>query len=82
MKIIFGGHWDNPPKGWTSIPESEQDLTSFLKHETESVDTIFTEHVAEHLSFLDCIWFMEESYRCLKKGGIFMMAFRRTNGRG
>jgi hypothetical protein len=74
MKVIYGGHWDNPPEGWVSIPEDEQDLTLSLKQTPDSLDCIFTEHVGEHLSMNDCIWFMRESLKCLKKGGVFRIA--------
>jgi predicted SAM-dependent methyltransferase len=36
----------------------------------ESVDVIFTEHVLEHISFVDCISFMRQSRRILKPGGV------------
>lgn len=74
MKIIFGGHWDKPPKGWVSITESEQDITKRLNFEDNSVDVIFNEHVAEHLPLEGAINFFKESLRVLKNGGVLRTA--------
>lgn len=74
MKIVFGGHYQQVPEGWVSIPEPEQDLSKRLNQQDNSIDVIFTEHVCEHLSMEDCIFFMKESFRCLKKGGTFRIA--------
>ncbi len=74
MKIIFGGHWDNPPEGWLSIPEPEQDITKHLNFEDDSVDAIFNEHVWEHLPLEGSICFAKESLRILNKGGVLRIA--------
>ncbi|MFX1340665.1 MAG: methyltransferase domain-containing protein [Promethearchaeota archaeon] len=70
LKIVFGGHWSNNPN-WLILTKLEQDITKRLKFSDETVDVIFTEHVIEHLTFLEAINFMIESKRILKKGGIF-----------
>ena len=69
-KIIYGGHWQEAPKGWVSIPEVEQDITKRLNQEDESVDIIFTEHTLEHLSLKGCVFFLHEAFRVLKTDGI------------
>jgi len=71
MRIIFGGHWNSIPNGWISIPEVKQDITTRLKYADNSIDAIFTEHVIEHISLKHAIFFMQESCRVLKPGGIF-----------
>jgi SAM-dependent methyltransferase len=70
MKLILGGHWTNPPEGWTSMPEAEVDITKRLPFEDNSVDVIFTEHVFEHLPFEGALSFLRESYRVLNSQGI------------
>lgn len=74
MKIIFGGHWNNPPEGWVSVPEPEQDITKRLNYDDNSVDAIFNEHVWEHLPLEGAIYFAKESLRVLKDGGILRIA--------
>jgi beta-1,4-mannosyl-glycoprotein beta-1,4-N-acetylglucosaminyltransferase len=71
MKIVFGGHWQSAPEGWADLPQAKQDITKPLDHANESVDIIFTEHVIEHVNLPSAISFMKESYRVLKKGGVF-----------
>lgn len=70
FKMIFGGHWADHP-GWLALNEADQDITKHLSFADESVDVIYTEHVIEHVSFLDGISFMRESRRILKRGGVF-----------
>jgi len=70
FKVIFGGHWSNH-QGWLILTKDYQDITKPLLFPNESVDVIFTEHVLEHISFIDCISFMRESKRILKSGGVF-----------
>jgi len=74
MKIIYGGHWDNPPKGWISITEQEQDITNRLNLPDNSTDVIFNEHVWEHLPLEGAIAFAKESLRILGTGGILRIA--------
>jgi predicted SAM-dependent methyltransferase len=70
LKVIFGGHWYDTDE-WLILSEDEQDIKQPLKFLNESVDVIFTEHVIEHVDFLDAVMFMKESIRILKKGGVF-----------
>ncbi|MBU4464010.1 MAG: methyltransferase domain-containing protein [Proteobacteria bacterium] len=70
FKVIFGGHWADHA-GWLTLNEADQDITRKLAFPDESVDIIFTEHVIEHVSFIDGISFMRESKRILKHGGVF-----------
>ena len=70
LKVVFGGHWSNHP-GWLLLNESDQDITKKLNFPDGIVDTIFTEHVIEHLEITEAIYFMEESLRVLKPGGVF-----------
>ncbi len=69
FKVIFGGHWSDHG-GWFVLSEEDQDITRPLGFADESVDVIFTEHVLEHISFVDCISFMRESRRILKPAGV------------
>ena len=70
LRVILGGHWANNPN-WLILKEIDQDITKLLKFKNDSVDVIFTEHVIEHISFNETIFFMKESKRILKKGGTF-----------
>ncbi len=79
MRVILGGHWNNPPEGWAALSEKQQDITRRLNYTDGSVDVIFTEHVIEHIAFLPAIGFMRESLRVLKPGGIFRCAAPMTH---
>lgn len=70
LKIIFGRHWARQP-GWLILSEEEQDITKPLTFADGSADAVFTEHVLEHVSFLEGAAFMREALRVLKKGGVF-----------
>lgn len=70
-KLILGGHWSAAPEGWRVFTEKEQDITQKLQFNDASVDVIFTEHVIEHVSMVEGIFFAQEAYRVLKVGGIF-----------
>ena len=67
--VVFGGHWSNNP-GWLVLSESEQNLAERLMFDNDSVAFIFTEHVVEHLSFVDAVNFFSEAHRVLTEGGI------------
>lgn len=71
MKLILGGHWTAAPAGWQTLSEREQDITRPLPWASGSVDVIFTEHVIEHITFIQAVGFMREAFRVLKPGGIF-----------
>ena len=60
FKIIFGGHWESNSE-WLILNEKDQDITQPLKFQNDTVDVVFTEHVIEHISFNDTIYFMKES---------------------
>lgn len=70
FKVIFGGHWANHAE-WFVLSEADQDITRPLSFSDGSVDVIFSEHVIEHVPFLEGISFMKESLRILKSGGVF-----------
>jgi SAM-dependent methyltransferase len=70
LKIIFGGHWCDAQE-WLVFNEEEQNIKEPIIFSNESVDVIYTEHVIEHVSFLDAVTFMQESKRILKGGGVF-----------
>jgi len=63
-------HWWDIQE-WLVFNEGEQNIKEPLIFPNESVDVIFTEHVIEHVQFLDAVTFMQESNRILKKGGVF-----------
>ena len=69
MKIILGGHWSNNP-GWEIFTQEQQDITKPLQFDDNSIDCIFTEHVIEHINFIEAIDFFKEALRVLKPGGI------------
>ena len=46
------------------------DVTRKLKFHTSSVDFIYSSHLLEHLWRDDAYFFLKESYRILKKGGV------------
>lgn len=70
MKVIVGGHYTSAPEGWMALSEQEQDITKPLIWKDNSLNTIYLEHVWEHLPFEGAINFSKESMRCLNKGGV------------
>ncbi|RUM94934.1 MAG: methyltransferase type 11 [Thiothrix sp.] len=46
------------------------DLTTEFPWETNSADVVYSSHTLEHMSKKDGRYFLEESFRILKKGGI------------
>lgn len=70
MKYILGNHWESAPEGWISLTESECDITKPLQWQGNSVDAIFTEHVQEHITLIENIFFLKEALRVLKPNGI------------
>ncbi len=73
MKLIIGGHWTNAPEGWTALTEQECDIRGVLPYQDGTVDVIFTEHVQEHVTLIDNIYFAKQVLRVLKPNGIFRM---------
>lgn len=70
MKLILGGHWCEAPEGWLALKQADQDITKRLNFDDNSVDVIFTEHVIEHITFIEGVAFLRECYRVLKPSGI------------
>jgi predicted SAM-dependent methyltransferase len=70
LKVIFGSHWFDTQE-WLVFNEEEQNIKKPLIFSNESVDVIYTEHVIEHVQFLDAVAFIQESKRILKSGGVF-----------
>jgi SAM-dependent methyltransferase len=71
MKYIVGGHWQSVPnEQWEALTEQDQDITKRLKWEDNTVDTLFSCHVQEHITLNENIWFFNEAKRVLKQGGI------------
>jgi len=74
-KYVMGGHWTSVPSDdWVAWNEGDQDITKRLELEDDSVDTIFTCHVQEHITLIENIAFFREVLRVLKKGGILRIA--------
>lgn len=69
-KVLFGGHWSNNP-GWLLLKETDQDLTQPIQCPDSVLDCVYTEHVVEHLPFINSLKFFFESLRVLKPGGTF-----------
>lgn len=76
-KVILGGHWGDAP-GWEIFTEEQCDITRGLPFEDETLDAIFTEHVIEHVSFADAVFFFREAHRVLKPGGSLRTVFPST----
>lgn len=45
-----------------------------LQFEDGSLEVIFSEHFLEHITVLEAQWFLRESYRALKPGGLFRVS--------
>jgi ubiquinone/menaquinone biosynthesis C-methylase UbiE len=69
MRVIFGGHWEQPPDGWLVLTQQEQDIRRPLRFADNSVEGIFSEHVLEHVSLLDGVFFLRECFRVLQPAG-------------
>ena len=50
------------------------DMRNGIPAETSALDIIYHSHFIEHLSNYECIPFLTECFRCLKKGGIMRFA--------
>lgn len=74
----------NPPKGWTSVDVHHADVTADLNERWPfadgSVGVIRAHDVIEHLR--NPIHIMNEAYRCLAHGGLFLIEVPSTDGRG
>lgn len=71
MKIILGGHWEDYLEGgWIALTEQQQDMRKPLQWQDNSIDAIFTEHVQEHLTLVENLFFLKEALRVLRPGGI------------
>lgn len=68
-KVVLGGHWRGDEPGWEIYTESQQDITKPLMFEDASIDVLFTEHVIEHVPFVDGVAFFKEAHRVLAPGG-------------
>ena len=69
LKVVFGGHWSTNP-GWLLLTEQDQDVTKVLQFPDSTVDIVFCEHVIEHVPFKSGVFFLQESFRILKPGGV------------
>ncbi|KKP65992.1 MAG: Methyltransferase domain protein [Candidatus Roizmanbacteria bacterium GW2011_GWC2_35_12] len=67
-KLILGGHWTKN-EDWLILDQSHQDITKKLKFPSSSINTIFLEHVFEHIDLDKAIYFLKEAKRILQKGG-------------
>src|SRR5262245_42298418 len=71
MRVILGGHHSPAPEGWRIYNEAEIDIRMPLPWPDGGLEAIFTEHVIEHISFVDAVGFFKESARVLRPGGLF-----------
>ena len=71
MRLILGGHHRQVEPGWTVLEEADQDIRQRLAFPDDSIEVIFTEHVIEHVPFVDGVHFLSEAHRVLRKGGVF-----------
>ena len=69
LKLIFGWHWRQKEDGWTILAEFHQDITHRLAFDDSSVDAIFIEHVLEHVTYDEAVFFLKEAHRILVRGG-------------
>lgn len=61
--------------GWTTVDLFGADISYNLSQGipllNESVDRIYTSHMLEHIKYKDMLYFINECFRVLKKGGEF-----------
>ncbi|AGB42133.1 hypothetical protein Halha_2259 [Halobacteroides halobius DSM 5150] len=66
--------------GWVNIDLDSKaadlniDVRDGLPYEDNSIDYIYSEHFIEHLTVNEGIYFFEEVFRVLKKGGVMRVA--------
>ena len=74
----------NKPAGWTSVDVHSADISANLNEkwpfDDNSVGVIRAHDVIEHLE--NHIHVMNEAYRCLTHGGLFLIEVPSTDGRG
>lgn len=80
MKKIQFGSGKNKFPGWENTNYPEHDITKRLKFQSSSVDFIFHEHVLEHIDEADGFYFLKESYRILKPGGVMRIVCPSIDG--
>ncbi len=81
--VDLGGGY-NPLKGWTSCDQHDADVIADLNQswpwKDDSVAVFRAQDLIEHLP--DQIHTMNEAWRCLKHGGLFLVEVPSTDGRG
>lgn len=73
-KIHFGSNFNL--KGYLNsqvISDIPIDICKKLPFETNSVDLIFSCHVVEHIHYREFLFFLKESLRVLRKGGVMII---------
>lgn len=82
--VIDLGGGINAPKGWTTVDQHNSDVTCDLNEKWPWADgsvAAFRAHdILEHLK--NPIHVMNEAFRCLKPGGLFLIEVPSTDGRG
>lgn len=81
MKKLHVGCGPAPIAGWinTDINPASPDILAmdasspwpFLDND---LDYVFSEHLIEHLTYADGLFFLTEAHRCLKPGGVLRVA--------
>lgn len=65
---------DRGDSDW-SEEDFKLDVEKRFPYLDNELDYIYSEHMIEHLSYEGCKNFIQESYRCLKPGGVIRTAF-------
>lgn len=60
--------------GWQNH-DMDVDLSKPLPYANQTIEKIFAEHVIEHLTSAEMMYFFEECYRVLKVGGVLRVVF-------
>jgi hypothetical protein len=72
--LQFGSGKTRLPEPWQNLDESH-DIRKKLRFDDDSARFIFAEHVIEHVSFHQGLFFLTECYRVLSVGGVLRVSF-------
>ena len=72
--LHFGAGPNQLPEPWQNL-NAEHDIRKRLKFATGSASLVFSEHVIEHVPWLQGFGFLQECLRVLEPGGVLRLAF-------
>jgi len=86
LRCLDLGGGINPPAGWEGVDKFNGAITADLEQdwpfETNSVGALRAHDLVEHISPSRVVHFMNEAYRVLHHGGLFLIEVPSTDGRG